>query len=119
MITSMLMHPNSLETAEAHSNTHVDPTILSTSSSGIFPESTEGRLDNDVIMGDATSTSSSLSQMPPHRPQNVEDLPQWLASTITYLNRVVKDTAWQDLVTAFVEFKKCGPSNRVSKPSHS
>lgn len=117
-ITSMLAHPNSPETAEAQSNAHVESTTQSISSSGIFPESTEGRPGNDVVMGDATSTTLSLSRLP-HKPQNDEDLPPWLASMITYLRGVAKEAGWQDLVTVFVEFEKCGPPNGVSSPSHS
>jgi hypothetical protein len=44
----------------------------------------------------------------------VNSLPQWLTPTIGYLYGVAEDAAWQDLVTEFVEFEKCGPPNGVS-----
>ena len=100
--TSALAQPNTPETAEACSNAHLDPTTPSISSSGISPESTEERADDDVIMGDVTSTN----------------LLPWLASMLGYLRGVAEDAAWQDLVTAFVEFEECGPPIGVSSSSH-
>ena len=43
------------------------------------------------------------------KPANDENLPPWLLLMIKYLHGVAVDTAWQNLVTEFIEFKKGGP----------
>jgi len=65
---------------------------------------------NDVVMEDATSSSSP----PKLETRNDEDLPGWLAQMIVYLRGVSEEAAWQNLVTGFVDFEKCGPPAGVS-----
>ena len=69
-----------------------------------------GSNTNDVVMEDATSSSSP----PKLETQNDEDLPGWLAQMIVYLCGVSEEAARQNLVTRFVNFKKCGPPAGVS-----
>jgi len=73
------------------------------------PKDLEGSTDNDMAMRDATS-----GVLPSPKPLNDEALPPWLTKMISYLRGVAPDMAWQDLVTEFVEFEKCGPQNGVS-----
>ena len=65
---------------------------------------------NDVVMEDAMSSSSP----PKLETRNDEDLPGWLAQMIVYLRGVSEEAAWQNLVTGFINFKKCGPPAGVS-----
>lgn len=65
---------------------------------------------NDVVMEDATSSSSP----PKLETRNDEDLPGWLAQMMVYLRGVSEEAAWQNLVTGFVDFEKCGPPAGVS-----
>jgi hypothetical protein len=62
--------------------------------------------DDDVVMSD----SPSMVQ----KPQNDVNLPLWLAPMITYLHGVATDTAWQNLITEFIEFEKGDPPTGVS-----
>lgn len=64
----------------------------------------------DVVMQDATSSSSP----PKLEARNDEDLPGWLAQMIVYLRGVSEEVAWQNLVTGFFDFEKCGPPAGVS-----
>lgn len=112
-VTSMPPLSDGPETALANSNTHVDPTPPSISSSGTSPGSEE-KADNRG--NTAYATSMPHGPQASHKPQNDQDLPPWLGLTIGYLRGVAEDVAWQDLVTAFVEFEKLRPSNGVSSP---
>lgn len=62
--------------------------------------------NDDVVMSDPPS----LVQ----KPQNDVNLPPWLVPMIGYLRGVATDTAWQNLVTEFVEFEKGDPPSGVS-----
>ena len=63
----------------------------------------------DIIMWDsASSTSLPSAQL------NDKDLPTWLAPIIGYLRSASDEASWQDLVTEFIDFEKCGPPYGVS-----
>lgn len=64
---------------------------------------------NDVVMSHEGSGGAS-------EPNALDDdnLPQWLTSMFKYLRGVARDTAWQDLVTEFLDFEKSCPSLGVS-----
>jgi hypothetical protein len=62
--------------------------------------------NDDVVM----SNSPPLVQ----KPQNDVNMPPWLVPMINYLRGVATDTAWQNLVTEFVEFEKGDPPAGVS-----
>ena len=98
---------------------HIDPTLTNVSSSinidvaQLFisapqPDS-ESSSHNDIAMCDGT-----FEPMPSNIPRNDEDLPAWLVPMIGYLRGVAEETAWQDLVTEFVEFEKSNPPAGVS-----
>jgi hypothetical protein len=74
--------------------------------------------ENSAETADAHSNTADTTSPPhaPPKPQNDEDLPPWLGLMIGYLRGVTEDVAWQDLVTAFVDFEKRGPPNGVSSP---
>jgi hypothetical protein len=67
---------------------------------------TQDKGNDDMVMSDAPS----LVQ----KPQKDENLPPWLVPMIKYLREVATDTAWQNLVTEFVEFEKGDPPTGVS-----
>ena len=97
------MNPT-LDVADDNTNTSVQ--VLS--SDGPKPQPNE-RSEKDVVMQDATSIPLASPD-----PPNDNNLPPWLAQMIAYLRGVSDDVAWQDLVTAFVAFEKCGPPHGVS-----
>ena len=111
-----VLHDNSAPTVA--NNPEVGQTAPSDTSSGATcnvdsPSDGSTAIDGgnagDVVMQDATSHSSS-----PLGTQIDEDLPGWLAPMIGYLRGVSEEAAWQDLVTEFVGFEKCGPPPGVS-----
>jgi len=84
------------------------PTGLSSEPTAVGGEQLNQDLkgNDDVVMRD----SPSLVQ----KPHNNVNLPPWLIPMIKYLCGVAMDTAWQNLVTEFVEFEKGDPPTRVS-----
>jgi hypothetical protein len=67
------------------------------------------KVDGDGVMQDTTSQL-----------RNDKELPVWLSQMIAYLRGVSEDVAWQDLVTEFVDFERCGPPHgvRFPRPHH-
>ena len=110
------LHDNSAPTAV--NDPEVGQSVPSVSSLGAtcnvdFPSDGSGAVggDNtdDVVMQDATLRSS-----PPLGTRNDEDLPRWLTQMAIYLRGVSEEATWQDLVTGFFDFEKCGPPVGVS-----
>lgn len=62
--------------------------------------------NDDIIMSDALSFVQ--------KPQDDVNLSPWLVPMIKYLRGVATDTAWQNLVTEFIEFEKGDPPTGVS-----
>ena len=108
-------HANSPETAQP--NAGIEPISSNGPVSNntdllnplLEPKDLEGGTNNDVAMNNATS-----GVLPSPKPRKDDDLPLWLDKMISYLRGIAPDTAWQDLVTEFVEFEKRGPQNGVS-----
>ena len=99
-------------------NPATTPSLRSTTSVSISGEdhtieSLQSNQQDNIIMEDATSTPLALPE-----PQSDNDLLVWLALTIPYLRGVSEDAAWQDLVTGFIDFKKCGPPHGVGSFLH-
>ena len=57
--------------------------------------------NDDMVMRDGPAKMK--------KPTNDENLPPWLLPMIKYLCGVAVDTAWQNLITEFVEFEKGSP----------
>ena len=110
------LHDNSAPTAV--NDPEVGQSVPSVSSLGAtcnvdFPSDGSGAVGggntDDVVMQDATLRSS-----PPLGTRNDEDLPRWLTQMAIYLRGVSEEATWQDLVTGFFDFEKCGPPVGVS-----
>lgn len=69
----------------------------------------------DVIMRPTRATTPAVSLS--LKSQNDDNLLPWLSQMIQYLCGIAEDTAWQDLVTEFIDFEKQGPPNSVSSTS--
>ena len=84
----------------------VDPPITQAVAADATPSN--ALPSNDVVMSHVGSGEA--------REPTLEDdnLPQWLTSMYNYLRGAAQDTAWQDLVTEFLNFEKRGPPNGVS-----
>jgi hypothetical protein len=120
IISTPAAHASSPETTQPNA-TSIEPMSLNGPlskdaelSNGLpEPKDSEDGPDHDVAMRDATS-----GVLPSLKPRNDEDLPPWLTKMINYLRGVAPDTAWQDLVTEFIEFEQRGPQNGVSPFLH-
>jgi hypothetical protein len=96
------------------SNIHADSAFLNALGDTSDPsrlKAIEDGATEDVTMHPPTPAASPS---PSPKSRNDDNLPTWLTQMIKYLRDVAEDTAWQDLVTEFVDFERHGPPNGVS-----
>jgi hypothetical protein len=108
----------------SHTNSQPDPSVINADSA----PSNAGALDDigdtsdpsrlkaieDGPTDDVTMRPATPAVSPSPKSRNDDNLPTWLTQMIKYLRDVAEDTAWQDLVTEFVDFERHEPPNGVS-----
>ena len=100
--------PSDINTDSAASNAGALGDIGNTSDPSRLKAIEDGAT-NDVTM---CLVTPAVSPLPKSR--NDDNLPTWLTQMIKYLRNIAEDTAWQDLVTEFVDFERHEPPNGVS-----
>ena len=106
----------------SHTNSQPDPSDINVDSApsnalvDTCDTSDPSRLKaiEDGATDDATMRPATPAVSPSPKSQNDDNLPTWLTQVIKYLRDVAEDTAWQDLVTEFVDFERHDPRNGVS-----
>jgi hypothetical protein len=101
--------PENAEDMNVSSTAHVEPTKKSSEELPIISKE-DSASASEMSMHPATPALS-----PSPKARNDENLPPWISPMIQYLRGVTENTAWQDLVTEFLDFEKRGPPNGVSK----